>query len=81
MLQKELDKKVMTYMNDIFIMRKTRQEHRERIRKTLRKLLKTRLRIKFFKSEFKKEEVKFLRHVIGRESIKSDPEKIRVLKE
>ena len=71
----------MTYINDIFIMKKTKKEYQERIRKILEKLLKTRLRIKFFKSEFEKEEIKFLRYVIERESIKSDSEKIRVLKE
>ena len=68
-------------MNDIFIMKKTKKEHREKTRKTLRKLLKTRLRIKFFKSEFKKEEVKFLRYIIGRGVIKSDSKKVRILKE
>ena len=71
----------MVYMNDIFIIRKIKEEHREKIRKTLRKLLTTELRIKFFKSEFEKEEVKFLRHIIGREDIKSDSKKVRVLKE
>ena len=71
----------MIYIDDIFIMRQTKKEHRERTRRTLEKLLKTRLRIKFFKSEFKKEEIKFLGYIVGREDIKSDPEKVRVLKE
>ena len=62
-------------------MKKTKKEHRKRIQKTLEKLLKTGLRIKLFKSEFEKEEVKFLGHIIGREGIKSDSEKIRTLKE
>ena len=70
----------MTYMNDIFIMKKTKEEHRKRIRKTLRKLLTTGLRIKLFKSEFEKKEVKFLEYIVEREDIKSDSEKIRVLK-
>ena len=68
-------------MDDIFIMRKTRKEHRKKIRKTLEKLLKTGLRIKLFKNEFEKKKVKFLRHIIGQEDIRSDPEKIRILKE
>ena len=80
MLQKELDKRVIIYMNDIFIMKKTRKEHRERIRKTLEKLLQTKLRIKLFRNEFEKEEIKFLEYIVGREDIKSDPEKIRMLK-
>ena len=61
-------------------MRKTKKEHRERTRRILEKLLKIGLRIKFFKSEFEKEETKFLRYIIGREDIKPDPKKIRVLK-
>ena len=61
----------MIYMNNIFIIEKTRKEHRERIRKTLRKLLIIRLRIKFFKNEFKKKEIKFLRHIIGQKDIRS----------
>ena len=71
----------MIYMNDIFIMKKTKKEHRERIRKILRKLLKTKLRIKFFKSKFEKEEIKFLGYIVGRRDIKPDPKKIRILKE
>ena len=51
-------------MNDIFIMKKTKEEHRERIRKILKKLLKTELKIKFSKSEFEKKKVKFLGHII-----------------
>ena len=70
----------MIYINDIFIIKKTKKEHRERIRKTLKKLLKTRLRIKLFKSKFKKKKIKFLGHIIGQESIKSDPEKIKILR-
>ena len=70
----------MIYMNDIFIMRKTKKKHRKRIRKTLSKLLKIKLRIKFSKSEFEKKKVKFLRYIVGREGIRSDSEKIRVLR-
>ena len=71
----------MIYINDIFIIEKTKKEHRKKIRKILKKLLITELRIKLFKNKFKKGEVKFLGHIIGREDIKPDSEKIRVLKE
>ena len=54
----------MIYMNDIFIIRKTKKEYRERIRKILKKLLKIELKIKFFKSEFEKKEIKFLEYII-----------------
>ena len=70
----------MIYINNIFIIKKTKEEYKERTRKILKKLLTVGLRIKFFKSEFEKKEVKFLEYIIGREDIKSDPEKIRVLK-
>ena len=71
----------MVYIDNIFIMRKTKEEHRKRTRKILKKLLIIRLRIKFFKSEFEKKEVKFLRYIIEKKEIKLDPKKIRVLKE
>ena len=61
-------------------MKKIKEKHRERVRKTLKKLLKTELRIKLFKNEFEKKEIKFLRHIIKREGIKSDSEKVRILK-
>ena len=70
----------MTYINDIFIMKKTKRKHREKIRKTLKKLLIIRLKIKFFKSEFEKKEIKFLRHIIEQRDIKSDSEKVKILK-
>ena len=61
-------------------MKKIKEKHRERIRKILKKLLKTELRIKLSKSEFEKEKVKFLKHIIRKEDIKPDPEKIRMLR-
>ena len=61
-------------------MKKIKEEHRKRTRKTLRKLLTTELKIKFFKSKFKKEEIKFLGYIIGREDIRLDSEKVRILK-
>ena len=81
MLQEELDEEILIYIDDIFIMKKTKKEHRKRIRKTLRKLLKTELKIKLSKSEFEKEEVKFLGYIIGRKGIKSNSKKVKTLKE
>ena len=79
-LQKKLNKEVITYINDIFIMKKTKEEHRERIRKILKKLLIIELKIKLFKSEFKKKEIKFLGHIVERGDIKPDLEKIKMLR-
>ena len=61
-------------------MKKIKIEYRKRIRKTLEKLLKTELKIKFSKSEFEKEKVKFLKHIIEQKKIKSDSKKVRILK-
>ena len=54
----------MIYINDIFIMKKTKEEYKKRTRTILKKLLTVELRIKFFKSEFEKKEVKFLRYIV-----------------
>ena len=70
----------MVYIDDIFIMEKTKKEYRERTRRILEKLLKTELRIKFSKSEFEKEEIKFLRYIVEQRDIKPDSKKIRMLK-
>ena len=61
-------------------MKKIKGMQRKRIRKTLKKLLTTELRIKFFKSKFEKEEIKVLGYIVGREDIKLDSEKVRILK-
>ena len=61
-------------------MKKTKKEYRKKIRKILKKLLTIELKIKLFKNEFKKKEVKFLRYIVGRKDIKSNLEKIKVLK-
>ena len=79
-LQKELNDRVLVYIDDIFIMKTTKEEHRKRVRRILKKLLKIELRIKFFKNEFKKKKVKFLNYIIERKEIKLDSEKIRILK-
>ena len=55
----------MIYINDIFIIKKTKKEYKEKIRKILKKLLITELKIKFSKNEFEKKKVKFLRYIIG----------------
>ena len=70
----------MIYINDTFIIKKIKKEYRERIRRILKKLLKTELKIKFSKNEFEKKEIKFLRYIIEQEDIKSDSEKIRILR-
>ena len=75
-----MNEEVLVYMNDIFTIKKTKKEHRERIRRTLKKLLKIELRIKFSKSKFEKEEVKFLGYIIEKEGIKLDSEKVKTLR-
>ena len=70
----------MIYINDIFIIKKIKKEYRKKIRRILKKLLTIELKIKLSKNEFEKKKVKFLRYIIERGDIKSDSEKIKVLK-
>ena len=76
-----MNDEILIYIDNIFIIKKIKEEHRKRIRKILKKLLKTELKIKFSKNEFEKEEIKFLKYIIERERIKPDSEKIKTLKE
>ena len=77
---KKLNKEIVTDSTSLSLIGNM-IDQKKRTRKILKKLLTTELRIKLFKSEFKKGEIKFLRHIVGQEDIKPDPKKIRMLKE
>jgi len=67
------------YLDDILIYSKTYEEHLEHIKLVLAKLREAKLYAKMSKCEFFKEEVKFLGHIVSREGVKVDPEKVRVM--
>eukprot|EP00253_Pinus_taeda_P017798 PITA_17798 len=78
---KFLDKFVLIFIDDILIYSRSRKEHEEHLRVVLQTLREHQLYAKFSKCDFFKEEIQYLGHVISKEGIAVDPEKIRTIME
>jgi hypothetical protein len=78
-LRKYLDVFIVVYLDDILIYSKTYEEHVQHVRHVLTTLRDTDLRIKAEKTEFYKQEVKFLGYIVSREGLKIDSKKIEAI--
>jgi hypothetical protein len=70
---------IVVYLDDILVYSKTYEEHVQHVRLILTALRDANLRIKVEKTEFHKQEVKFLRYIISREGLKMDSKKIEAI--
>ena len=71
----------LIYLDDIIIFSDTFENHLERLEAVFQRLHKYNLKLKASKCEFFRSEVTYLGHVVSQAGIKTDPEKIRVLKD
>jgi hypothetical protein len=78
-LRKYLDVFVVVYLDDILVYSKTYEEHVQHVRHVLTALRDADLRIKAEKTEFHKQEVKFLGYIVSREGLKMDSKKIEAI--
>eukprot|EP00253_Pinus_taeda_P030276 PITA_30276 len=76
-----LDRFVLIFINDILIYSCTMEEHHEHLRMVLQTLREHQLYAKFSKCDFFKEEIQYLGHVITKDGITVDPEKIKAIME
>eukprot|EP00253_Pinus_taeda_P022460 PITA_22460 len=76
-----LDRFVLIFIDDILIYSRTIEEHQEHLRMVLQTLREHQLYAKFSKCDFFKEEIQYLGHVITRDGIAVDPEKIKAIME
>jgi hypothetical protein len=76
---KYLDKFVIVFIDDILIYSKTKEEHAEHLRTVLQTLREHQLYARFSKCEFWLDKVLFLGHVINKEGIAVNPEKIEAV--
>lgn len=76
-----LDKFVVIFIDDILIYSKGLEEHERHLREGLEVLRNNKLYEKLSKCEFWLEEVKFLGHIITKEGVSVDPDKIKTVKE
>jgi hypothetical protein len=74
-----LDKFVVVFIDDILVYSQNEQEHEEHLRKVLQRLRYCELYAKLSKCELWISEVLFLRHIINREGLAVDPEKVTTI--
>eukprot|EP00253_Pinus_taeda_P006325 PITA_06325 len=74
-----LDRFVLIFIDDILVYSRTMEEHQEHLRKVLQTLWEHQLYANFSKCDFFKEEIQYLGHVITKEGIVVDPEKIKAI--
>eukprot|EP00253_Pinus_taeda_P009116 PITA_09116 len=72
-----LDRFVLIFIDNILIYSRTKEEHQEHLRMVLQTLREHQLYAKFSKCDFLKEEIQYLGHVITKNGIVVDPEKIK----
>ena len=70
----------LVYLDDILVISKNLEEHAEHLQTVLQLLRTNKLSVKLSKCEFNKPEVKFQGHIVGKDGIKVDPEKIVVVR-
>jgi hypothetical protein len=75
-----LDQFVVVFIDDILIYTKD-EEHKQHLRLVLEKLNQRQLYAKFCKCEFWLDQVAFLGHIITKNGVTVDPEKIKAVME
>src|SRR5215211_3370829 len=73
--------KAPVYLDDINIHSKIFEQHLKDLRKMFECLRKANLKIRLNKYQFCEQELKFLGHIVGKDGIKTDEEKIIKVKE
>jgi hypothetical protein len=74
-----LDKFVVVYLDDVLIFSKNEEEHAEHLRHVWEKLREHQLYAKFSKCEFWLSEVTHLGHVISKDGIAINPERVQAI--
>lgn len=74
-------KECLIYLDDVIIFSETVEQHFERLSAVFERLEQFNLKLKGSKCEFFQTEVNYLGHVVSADGVRTDPEKIRVLKE
>ncbi|MCO5570274.1 hypothetical protein L7F22_023993 [Adiantum nelumboides] len=69
------------FFDDIIVHSQTLEEHKKHLQSIFDELQANRLFVKGKKSEFFMKEIKYLGHIISKEGIRMDPEKLRVIDE
>lgn len=76
-----LDKFVLIFIDDILIYSRSIEEHKEHLRIVLQILREHQLYAKYSKCDLFKDKIQYLGHVINKNRIAMDPEKVRTIME
>jgi len=76
-----IGKFVLVYLDDIMVFSKNPEDHVKHLREVFSILQKYNMKAKLSKCQFNKPELKFLGHIIGKDGLKVDPEKVRTVQE
>ena len=74
-----LDKFVLIYIDDILVYSKSPEEHLQHLKIVMQRLRDHNLLVKLKKCEFFKDNLKFLGHLVGKDGIQVDPDKVKVV--
>lgn len=66
----------LIYLDDIIIFSRTFEEHLERLESVFQRLSSAGLKVKPSKCQFFKTRIKYLGHIVSREGVSTDPEKV-----
>lgn len=80
-LREEINKICIVYLDDILIFSTTLEEHEKSLNIIFSKLKNHNLKIQVNKCSFMKKNTEFLGHVLSKEGIRPNPEKIKVIQE
>jgi hypothetical protein len=72
---------VVVYFDDILVYSKSHADHRKHLQKVLARLRQHNLKAKLAKCEFGLEEVQFLGCIVGRDGVRTDPAKVRAVRD
>ncbi|XP_063784361.1 uncharacterized protein LOC134933234 [Pseudophryne corroboree] len=73
-------REVLVYLDDIIVFGKDLNEHNERLLKVLDRLQARGLKLSIEKCQFCRSSVKYLGHIVSRQGIATDPEKVSTVK-
>lgn len=76
-----IDRFVIVFIDEILVCSMSKEEYKEHLRLVFQTLRDHRLYGKFLKSEFWFESVGFLEHVVSKNGIKVDPQKVEAIKQ
>jgi hypothetical protein len=76
-----LDKFVIVFLDDILIYYKLEEEHEHHLRMVLQVLREHQLYAKLSKFSFYQKQIHYLGHIISKDEISVDPEKIEAIRE